>query len=153
LIFGKKISEYVAFQKWFIVAALVVGFVKLAMSLGGVPNATLKWLPVNAVVFAGVLYAGVKVYTSGFGSYRQILPLGFLNIVPLHAAAVTGILLTIAGYPNIFTAPEYGGEINQWLHALAHLTAGMIVGPLVLWAVGSLVMKVTKLIVRRPAVA
>lgn len=153
MIFGRKISEYIAFQKWFMVATAVVGLVKLALSLGGVPTATLKFVPMNAVVFAGMFYAGVKVYTSGFGSYRQILPLGFFNIVPLHLVAVTGILFAIAGYPNIYAAPEFGGEVNQWLHIAAHLTLGMVAAPLILWLVGSIVMKVTKLVVRRPAVA
>lgn len=56
----------------------------------------------------------------------------------------------------VFAAPEYGGPAtaqNQWLHALSHLTIGMVAAPLVLWVVGSLAMWVTKKAARRPAVA
>jgi hypothetical protein len=70
--------------------------------------------------------------------------------------AVAGIVLSIAGFPNIFTAPEYSGPVtaqSQWLHALSHLTIGMVAAPLVLWGVGSLAMWITKKAARRPAVA
>ena len=70
--------------------------------------------------------------------------------------AVLGILLSIGGFPNIYAAPEYsppGGPQSQWLHMLAHLTIGMVVGPLLGWGVASLVMLITKKVARRPAEA
>ena len=70
--------------------------------------------------------------------------------------AVAGILLSIAGFSNIFAAPEYSGPAtaqSQWLHALSHLTIGMVAAPLVLWAVGSLAMWITKKTAAPAAVA
>ncbi len=110
----------------------------------------------NVVLWASAVYYGVAVYTRGFGSYKQILPLPFSQVLILHVIAVAGIVLSIAGFSNVFAAPEYSGPAtaqNQWLHALSHLTIGMVAAPLVLWGVGSLALWITKKLARRPAVA
>ena len=70
-IFGKRLSEYVAFCKPFLGLVLVVGIVRLALSLGGVPNSTAKWLSITAVIWIGVLFYAIRVHTSGFGSYKR----------------------------------------------------------------------------------
>jgi hypothetical protein len=94
------------------------------------------------------------VHTSGFGSYKQILPLGFFQTVLQQSIAALGILLSIAGLENVYAAPEFSmGAQSQWTHLLAHLTIGIVVPPLLLWAVGSLVMLITKRVTRRAAVA
>ena len=67
-----------------------------------------------------------------------------------QSIAVLGILLHIAGYPNIFAAPEYSFQAqSQWTHALAHLTIGIAVPILMLWGVASLAMLITRK-ARRP---
>src|SRR5262249_18458327 len=144
-IFGKRVSEYLAFQRPFLIVLAVVGVARLGLSLAGLPDSTVRWLPMNAVVWAATLYYGVAVHRTGFGSYKHLLPLLFFQIVVFHALAVTGILLTIAGYPNIYGAPEFSfGAQSQWLHALAHLTIGMVLPTLLTWGVASLVMLATK---------
>ena len=42
---------------------------------------------------------------------------------------------------------------DQWLHAVSHLTIGMVAAPLVLWGVASLVLLITKRLARRAALA
>jgi hypothetical protein len=108
----------------------------------------------NVVTWAATIYYGIAVYTKGFGSYRQILPLGLFQIAVQQVIAVLGILLAIAGYDNVYAAPEFSFNVaNQWLHLLSHLTIGLIVPPFLLWAVGSLVLWITKMVARRPAMA
>jgi len=107
---------------------------------------------------AAVLYYGVAVHTRGFGGYKQLLPLMIFQVVLVQSMAVAGILLAIAGFPNIYAAPEYSGppfarSTNQWSHALAHLTIGIVVPVLLWWGVASLVLLITKKVARRPAVA
>jgi hypothetical protein len=64
------------------------------------------------------------------------------------------ILLAIAGFPNIYAAPEFSfGAQSQWIHALAHLTFGIVVPPLLIWGVASIVLLITKRVARRPALA
>jgi hypothetical protein len=60
-----------------------------------------------------------------------------------------GILISIAGYPNIYAAPEYSGPFggqdpNPWLHVLAHLTIGIVAPILLSWGVAALVLLMTK---------
>jgi hypothetical protein len=144
--FGKRVSQYLAFQWPLLVATGLVGLARLALSLAGTPDATVRWLSMNVLLWAGAVYYGFAVYRRGFGSYKQLLPLVFFQVVVLHAVAVTGIVLAIAGFPNVFAAPEFSGLLaqNQWLHVLAHLTIGMAVAPLLLWGVASLAMWIAR---------
>ena len=154
--FGKRLSQYLGFQKVWLVLTAAVGLARLGLSLAGVPDDGVRYLSMNLLLWTGAVYYGVAVYTRGFGSYKQILPLAFFQVLILHVIAFAGILFSIAGFSNIFAAPEYSGPAtaqNQWLHALSHLTIGMVAAPLVLWAVGSLAMWITKKAARRPAVA
>jgi hypothetical protein len=152
--FGKRISEYLDFQKVALIVLAVVGLLRLALSLAGVPTSTVAFLSMNVVTWAATIYYGVAVYTKGFGTYRHILPLGFFQIAVQQVIAVLGILLAIAGRDNIYAAPEFSfGVANQWLHLLSHLTIGLVVPPFLLWAVGSLVLWITKKVARRPATA
>lgn len=152
--FGKRVSEYLRFQWVFLVLIVVVGLARLALSLAGLPVTTVRWVSINAVAWAGVLYYGVVVHTSGFGSYKQLLPLGLFQTLAFQVVPVVGILLAIAGHANVFAASEYSlGATSQWKHLAAHLTIGMVVPPLASWAVSSLVMLITKKLAPRPAFA
>ena len=70
MIFGKKFSEYIRFQQAILGLILVVGLAKLAMTLAGMPNSTTRWLSLTVLTLVGVFYYGVRVHTSGFGSYK-----------------------------------------------------------------------------------
>jgi hypothetical protein len=154
--FGKRLSDYLRFQAVILGVIAVVGLARLGLSLAGLPDRTVTWLSMSVVAWAGAVYYGVTVHTTGFGSYKQLLPLVFLQMALLNAIAVLGIVLSIAGLRNIYGTPEYSGPFfaqNQWGHIVGHLTLGMIVPTLVLWGVASLVMLITKKFARRPAVA
>jgi len=154
-IYGKRVSEYLAFQKPFLVLIAIMGVLRLVLSLAGLPDATVRWASMTVVGLAGVVYYGVAVHLKSFGSYRQLLPLVLFQILLANLIAVAGILLAIAGLPNIYAASEYSGPFaaNQWLHALGHLTLGMVVPTLMMWAAASLVLWITRQVARRPAAA
>jgi hypothetical protein len=152
--FGKKLSDYVAFQKVPLAVLAGVGLARLGLSLLGVPDKTVAFLSMNVVTWAAAFYYGVAVHTKGFGSYRHILPLATIQILVQQSIAVFGILLAIAGLPNVYAVPEFSfGVTNHWLHLLSHVTVGIIVPPFLLWAVASLVLWITKKVSRRPALA
>ena len=149
-IFGRRLSEYVAFSKVLMGVILVVGVARLALSVGGVPNSSAKWLSVTAAVWLSVLYCAVRVHTSGFGSYKQLLPVVVLLNAVAQAVAIAAIVLAIfTGADNIFSAPEYGfgGDGKTWAHAGAHLAIGTTVGSLFYWLAGCLVMFAAKKLV------
>ena len=105
--FGKRLSEYLRFQKVWLALIAAVGLARLGLSLAGLPDRTVTWLSMTAVGWVAVLYYGVAVHTKGFGSYRHLLPLMFFQVLVVQSIAVAGILLAIAGFPNIYAAPEY----------------------------------------------
>src|SRR5215203_2640227 len=136
MIFGKRLSEYIAFEKGILALIAVVGIVKMALSLAGVADATTKLVSITVVGIAAVLYLGVVTHTKGFGSYRQLLPLMALVGIVSHTIVIIGILLSAAtGKANIFTANEYGGNLSPLIHSGAHVIFGMGVGTLIGWAV------------------
>jgi len=145
-IFGKTLSEYIAFENWFLGLVLVVGALRLALFLLGLSYSVDKYLSMTVLLLLGLLYFSIKVHTSGFGSYKQLLPVLALPAILAQAIVICGIVLAImTGKDNIYSVPEVSGNQDgkTWTHALGHLIA-MVIFPLVLWLVGSLLMFVTK---------
>jgi hypothetical protein len=151
--FGKRVSEYLDFQKPFLAAVAVVGLLRLGLSIAGVPNSATRWLPMNVVSWAAVFYYGLTVHTRGFGSYRHLLPLGFFQILVQQLVAVLGIVLAMAGVDNVYAAPEFTFGMTPLTHLLSHLTIGLVVPSLLFWAIGSLVLLVARKASRRSAIA
>ena len=155
MIFGKRLSQYVRFQRGILLLTLVVGVLRLVLSLAGMPDSTVKFLSMTVVLLASWFYYGVRVHTTGFGSYRHLLPLLWIQSALATVIVIAGILISAAtGTPNIYTAPEYGGTMSVPAHIGGHLLFGLVLGPLVGWAISSLVMLVTKKVAgSRPAMA
>jgi hypothetical protein len=152
--FGKTVSQYLGFQK--VVLALIVAafLVRLALSLSGQPNSVGKWVSVTVVLLAGLVYYGVRVHTSGFGSYKQLYPLVlFQSLVGEGLVALAVALGILTGTDNIYTAPEYsgGGDGKNWGHVIAHLVVAAVILPLISWGLSSLVLFVTKKLAPRRA--
>ncbi len=146
-IFGKSLSEYVSFAKVILAVIVLVGGLRLVLSLAGVSNDTVSWFSMSVVALLGAVYFGVQVTKTGFGGYRHLLPLMVLQGGISNAIAALGVALAITtGRNNIFTAPEYsGGDVgNNWVHVVAHIVLGVTVIPLALWLLSSLAMLVTK---------
>jgi len=146
-IFGKRLSEYVAFCKPVLGLILIVGIARFALSLGGVPNSITKWLSMTAVMWLGVLYYSIRVHTSGFGSYKHLLPICVLQSLAAQVIIVPAIVLAIfTGKDNIYSVPEYsfGADGKTWAHVAAHLLVGTTLGPLIAWLVGCLIMFAAK---------
>ena len=146
-IFGKPLTEYAAFSKLFLWLIAIFGIARLGMSLAGVSNSTAKWFSMTVVTLVGLLYYSIRVHTSGFGSYKQLLPITFWMSVVAQGIAVVAIVLSIVtAHDNIFSAPEYsgGGDGKNWLHVFAHVVVGLIIEPLFLWLVGCVLMFVAK---------
>ena len=145
--FGKTFSEYVQFQKPILVLILIVGLARLLLSLAGVPNSTVKWLSVTVVTLLGGLYCAIRVHTSGFGSYKQLLPVIALLNLTAQIIAIAGIAIAmITGNNNVFSSPEFafGSDGKTWTHLLAHVFVGTTVGTLFPWLIGSAFLALTR---------
>lgn len=151
-IFGKRPSEYVGFVKPFLGVILLVGITRLALSLAGAPNSTAKWISLTAAIWIGVVYNAIRVHTTGFGSYKQLLPICFLLSLSAQVIIVPSIILAIVtGTDNIYSIPEnfFGNDGKTWLHVAGHLfIGGTTIGPLIEWLVGCVIMFATKKLAR-----
>ena len=146
-IFGKPLSEYIGFQKIILILIIIVGLFRLALTLIGVKNSIVVWFSLTAITTLGWLYYSIRVYTSGFGSYKHLLPLLVIQNSLAQCFTILGIAIAIFNNKdNIFTADGFNGpyEGRSWIHAGAHILFGVIVLSLLWWAVGSLVMFITK---------
>ena len=154
-VLGKRLSEYFAFQKVFLALIAVAGVARLGLSLAGVPDGTAKWFSLTVVAAASIFYYGTAAHMRSFGGYKQLLPLLLIQNVLANSIAIIGIALTIAGFPNIFGAPEFTGPFpaHQWAHILGHVIGGMGIFSLVGWGMASFVMLITKKVVPRRALA
>jgi hypothetical protein len=151
--FGKPVSEYLALQKWWLVALVILGLSRIALSIGGPPSPAVRWgTSTNLLGYAAAVYYGVAGYRRGY-LFKQLYPLVLFHVIVFHALAILGILLTIAGYPNLYATPEVTAFPNQWWHIGAHLTIGMAIAPLFGWALASLAMLVTRAVSPRRAAA
>jgi hypothetical protein len=147
IIFGKRLSDYAAFCRVFLILIAAIGIIRLALSLGGAPNATAKWLSMTVVVWIGVIYYSIRIHTSGFGSYKQLLPIVALLNITAQVIAIVGIAIAMfTGNDNIFSAPEYafGADGKTWLHLGAHVFIGTTIGSLLPWLIGCVFLAVTK---------
>jgi len=146
-VFGKDPGEYVSFTKAFLILIAIVGTLRLGLSLLGAPLAHASGLSMSVVVLIAAIYTGIHVPRKAFGSYRHLLPLMVLQSGTAHLIAALAITLAIiTGQDNIFTAPELsrGEEGRSWGHVGAHVVVGLVVLPLILWALSSLAMLVSR---------
>jgi hypothetical protein len=147
-IFGKRLSEYFNFSKPVLGLIVLVAISRLALSLAGVSNSATKWLSVTIVIWLGVLYFAIRVHTTGFGSYKQLLPICYLMSISAQAVIVPSIILAIVtGHDNIYSIPEnfFGNDGKSWFHVAGHVfIGGLSLGPLISWLLGCLIMFITK---------
>jgi hypothetical protein len=110
-----------------------------------------RWVSINIVLLVGLIYCSIAVHTTGFGSYKQLFGLLLLQWVLAHMLIASAIALGIlTGVDNAFTAPEVSGgnDGKFWVHVVAHLVGGFVFA-LFAWGIGSVILFVTKRIVRR----
>ena len=145
MVFGKKLSEYVRFQRVILGLILVVGLARFFLSIAGVSNDVVKFFSMTVVAIAGVFYYGIRVHTTGFGGYKHLLPLIVVQNVVSNTLVIAAIVLArLTHHTNIYSAPEYGGNLSARYHILGHVLGGMVAFSLIGWLVASIVMWVTK---------
>jgi hypothetical protein len=146
-VFDKSALEYFSFQKPIIRLILLVGLGRLTLSLAGLPTSTVRWISLTAVALVGIAYCAIQVPRTGFGGYKHLLPLYFVQAALGNLIIVAGIVMAIvSGRDNIFSTPEYGAGMGgrTWMHAGAHLVDGFVIGPLAGWLIGSVIMFVVR---------
>ena len=152
-IFGKSLGEYITFEQIILVLVIVIGLLRLFLSLEGIPDSKVRWASVTTLMIVGAIYYGIRVHTSGFGSYKNLLPLLFIQSLVTQLVIIFGIVVGIVtGKDNIYTAHDFAGpfaEGRSGMHILGHLTVGLFVLTIIYFVLAALTMLITKLVYRR----
>ncbi|HEX2522698.1 MAG TPA: hypothetical protein VHP35_11285, partial [Terriglobia bacterium] len=86
-VFGKSVAQYVRFLRPILGFILVVGIVRLLLSLAGVSVASAKFFSLTGAWLVGLVLCSITVHTKSFGSYKELL--GLVGIQTLVAQAFT----------------------------------------------------------------
>ena len=144
-IFGKPLSEYIAFAKLFLILVPLTGIIRLLLSLQGYPVESVRWVSMTAVGFLGVIYFAIRTQTTGFGGYKELLVLCALQNLTSQVVSIVGISQAmISGVTNIYSSPEFAFGASPKAHVLAHIFIGTTLGSVVPWLFGCLVLFVTR---------
>ena len=171
--FGKKVKEYVRFERWILILIVVVFALRLGLSLAGVGEGktpiNLRWalgvpvlganvanlsnkatelVSINLVLLVGILYCAIAVQTTGFGTYKHLFPLLLFQTTIAHCLIGMGIILGIVtGHDNVFTDLAHcgvcGADGKNWSHAIGHIVTGPLLS-LVAWLPASGILFVTR---------
>ncbi len=158
--FGKPLSQYLAFQRPILILIAAVWAMRLLLSIAGIPVSGARFMSVTGVLVVGALYYGWAVGRMGFGSFKHLYVLNLIQGVFSQTLVALAILLAIAmGQDNIYSIPEFyppaqgisvlglpmppdGKSLG---HAIEHVVvAGFIAFPIIGWLLGSLVLLATR---------
>ena len=154
--FGKPLSDYIAFQKPLLILITAVWALRFVLALAGVPVTIDRFVSVTGVLLLAALYNGWAVGHKGFGGFKELYGTALLLGVFSQALIALAILVGMAtGRDNVYTIPEFyppsqGGmpmpvDGKNIMHVLAHVVgAGAIAFPILMWLLGSVVMLVTR---------
>jgi hypothetical protein len=158
--FGKSLTDYIAFLRPTLILIAAVWALRLGLSLAGLPISGAQFVSVTGALVLGALYYGWAVGQEGFGSFKQLYGLNLVQGVFSQTLVALAIVLAIVtGQDNIYTTPEFYppaqgiGVLGLPLppdgknlgHAIEHIVvAGAIGFPVIGWMLGSLVLLATR---------
>jgi hypothetical protein len=158
--FGKSLSEYLAFQKPILILIAIVWALRLGLSLAGVSIVGVQFVSVTGVLVLGALYYGWAVGRKGFGSFKELYGLNLVQgVFSQTLVAIAIVLAIVTGQDNLYTIPEFyppaqGISVlglplppdgKNFAHAVEHIVvAGAIGFPIIGWLLGSLVLLATR---------
>jgi hypothetical protein len=126
----------------FIAAVFGMGVIRFILTVIGLPDSTVKYFSMTAVITIGALYFAVMTNT-----HRERLHAAFFLIIPYMIIEVAALAYTWAtGHQTIFHSADYSLGLSIVQHTLGHLAGGLTWEPLfififmeVVWVVYTLV--------------
>jgi hypothetical protein len=107
--------------KTFIAAIAIVGVLRFALTVTGVPNSVTRFASMSFIILIGAAYFAINSSTHG-----ERLKLAYLLILPYMIVEVAALLYTwSAGVETIFHAPQYSLNTTIPRHTFGHLLGGL----------------------------
>jgi len=118
-------------MKLFISAIVVVGAVRFALSVSGVPDQIVKFVSMTVIILAGTFYFSIVS-----SSHKERLKDAYLLILPYMLVEVFALGFTWAtGRRTIFHTAEYSFGTSLPVHTLGHLIGGLTWEPLSIFVI------------------
>lgn len=118
-------------MKGFIAAILGVGILRFILTVVGLPNSTVKFVSMTAVIAVGAVVFAIATKT-----HKERLYAAYFLILPYMVVEVLALAYTwLTGQQTIFHAEEYSLGFSIVQHTLGHLLGGLTWEPLTLFLV------------------
>jgi len=122
-------------MKGFMAAIVVMGVIRFALTMAGLPNTVVKFASMTVLIMAGLLYFALVSAT-----HKERLKAAYLLILPYMIVEVAALGYTwISGHPTIFHAQEYSFGTGIATHTIGHLVGGLTWEPLSVFIVTEVV--------------
>ena len=115
--------------KVFMATIAVMGVIRFALTILGVPDSTVKFASMTAVIAVGMVY-----FAFASGTHKERLKDAYLLIIPYMIIEVAALGYTWAsGRQTIFHAKEYSFGVGVGPHTIGHLIGGLTWEPLTIF--------------------
>ena len=149
-LFGKTLGDYLQLERGLLLATIIVGLIRLGLTLAGVSNAIVWWFSMTALTLIGIVVLPISVQRKGFGSYNHVFVLLAIQLAVSGVIIAAGIGIAAAtGVSNIFQSDS--PDANPAMHAVEHLIGGPTITAFLFWLPASLVLFITKKLSRGSA--
>jgi hypothetical protein len=132
--------------KVFAAAIFLMGLVRFMLTVSGLPDSTVKYFSMTAVIIAGIFYFALTTAT-----HKDRLKASYVLVIPYMVVEISALGYTWAsGHPTIFHAKEYNLGASLPAHTFGHFVGGLTWEPLFsfvlmefIWLVGQGVYRFT----------
>jgi hypothetical protein len=122
-------------MKLFIAAIAVMGVIRFALTMAGLPNDVVKFASMTVIMMAGMLYFAVVSAT-----HKERLKAAYWLVLPYMIIEVAALgFIWITGHQTIFHAQEYSFGMGIAAHTIGHLVGGLTWEPLSMFVVMEIV--------------
>jgi hypothetical protein len=113
-------------MKAFMIAIAAMGIVRFVLTVSGLPNGTVKYFSMTAIMIAGTIYLAIATPT-----HKGRLKAAYLLVLPYMIIEVLALGYTWAsGRQTIFHTVEYSFGSPIASHTIGHLVGGLTWEPL-----------------------
>jgi len=130
----------------FMAATLLMGLVRFALTVAGLPDAFVKFFSMTVILLAGTVYFALRTET-----HKERLKAGYLLMFPYMVVEVAALGYTWAtGRQTIFHSADYSFGTSIAVHTIGHFAGGLTWEPLSAFVVMEIIWLIARMIRARP---
>jgi len=105
----------------FMLAVFLMGVIRFALTLAGIPDSTVKYFSMTALIIADILFFSVRTQT-----HKERFIAAYLLIFPYMIVEVAALSYTcLSGRHTIFQTDHYSFGFPIGIHTLRHFIGGL----------------------------